>query len=54
MATEKTPLTEPKKRGRPAVADLAKNRTVKMTDADWEKFRAIGGMKWLRAQLHSK
>lgn len=38
-------------RGRPKVAALAKNRTIKLTDADWAKFRAVGGAKWLREQL---
>jgi hypothetical protein len=40
-----------KQRGRPAVADLAKNRTIKLTDADWDAFRAMGGAKWLRDMI---
>lgn len=37
--------------GRPKVADPAKNRTIKMNEADWLKFKAIGGVKWLRDVL---
>lgn len=37
--------------GRPKVADPAKNRTFKMNDADWLKFKAAGGVKWLRDVL---
>lgn len=35
--------------GRPKLNanDKAKNRTIRMTDDDWQKFKALGGTKWL-------
>ena len=38
-------------RGRPSVEEPARNRSIKLTDADWARFRAIGGTKWLRQYL---
>jgi len=49
MAAEKKTL----KRGRPPVKEVAKARSIKLTDADWAAFRAIGGTKWLRTYLHA-
>ena len=35
--------------GRPKLNanDKAKNRTIRMTDDDWQKFKLLGGAKWL-------
>ena len=48
--------TEPKPeasrgRGRPEIPDKDRKRThaIRMTDADWLKFRRLGGANWLRA-----
>lgn len=30
---------------------VSKNRSVRLTDAEYEKFRAQGGVKWLREKL---
>jgi hypothetical protein len=40
-----------KKRGRPKVDDLAKNRTIKLTDLDWQNFKKLGAAKWLRQKI---
>jgi len=32
-------------------SDKAKNRSIKLTDQDWAKFRSLGGVKWLRSLL---
>ncbi len=37
--------------GRPVVEDLAKRRTIRLTDADYAKFKLLGGAKWLRKKL---
>jgi hypothetical protein len=39
--------------GRPSIpeSDKAKNRTFKLNDADWLKFKLKGGAKWLRSIL---
>lgn len=39
--------------GRPAIsdADKAKNRSIKLSDADWLKLKLLGGAQWIRDQL---
>lgn len=37
--------------GRPTIAEPAKNRTIRLTDADWLKFKSIGGVAWLKLML---
>jgi hypothetical protein len=39
--------------GRPAIdeKDRAKNRTIKLTDSDWQNFRKLGAAKWLRQKI---
>lgn len=32
--------------------DIAKNRTIRLTDTDNTKFHARGGIKWLRSLLN--
>jgi len=34
--------------GAPKLADSAKIRSIRMTDADYSKFKLMGGVKWLR------
>lgn len=34
--------------GRPTIANKALNRTVRLADDDWAKFKKIGGTKWLK------
>lgn len=38
---------------KPTVADKAKNRTIRLNDADHALFICKGGVKWLRTQLHN-
>lgn len=42
--------------GRPKLNEdeKAKNRTIRMTDDDYQKFKALGGAKWLNAQLNQE
>lgn len=42
--------------GRPKLNEdeKAKNRTIRMTDNDYQKFKALGGAKWLNAQLNQE
>lgn len=40
--------------GRPSVADKAKNRTFKLTDAQYLRLKSLGGVKWLKLQLDVK
>jgi len=42
-----------KRPGRPIVddKDRAKNRTIKLNDADWQKFKKLGAAKWLREKI---
>ena len=37
--------------GAPKKDDIAKIRSFRMTDADWKKFKELGGVKWLRDVL---
>jgi len=37
--------------GRPTQDDKAKNRTIRLTDDEYAKFKALGGAGWLRQQL---
>ncbi len=37
--------------GRPPVTDKAKSRTVRLNDADYKKFKELGGVNWLRYEL---
>ena len=37
--------------GRPTIAEPATNRTIRLTDADWLKFKSIGGAAWLKSIL---
>jgi hypothetical protein len=39
--------------GRPKVAEPVKHRTVRLSDADWMKFKALGGAQWLRSVLNA-
>ena len=44
--------TEPRLvRGRPEIPDEERKRAhaIRMTDADWLKFKRLGGSNWLRA-----
>lgn len=38
-------------RGRPLVESLARNRTMKFTDAEWAQLTKLGRAKWIRKQL---
>lgn len=37
--------------GRPTLAEPAKNRTIRLTDADWQKFKSLGGVAWLKEMI---
>jgi hypothetical protein len=37
--------------GRPKIVDKAKSRTVRLNDADYKKFKELGGVNWLRYEL---
>lgn len=39
--------------GRPKVAEPVKHRTVRLSDADWMKFKSLGGAHWLRSVLNA-
>lgn len=32
--------------------ELMKSRPIRMTDAEWEKCKALGGAAWVRAQIN--
>lgn len=34
-----------------ATGELMKSRPVRMTDAEWEKCKALGGAAWIRHQV---
>ena len=38
--------------GRPKIAEPATNRTIRLTDEDWLKFKSIGGAAWLKLMLN--
>ena len=38
--------------GRPTIAEPATNRTIRLTYADWLKFKSIGGVAWLKLMLN--
>ena len=40
--------------GRPKVENKAKSHTICLTDADWLKFKELGGTCWLRQELLSR
>lgn len=40
--------------GRPRVAEKAKPHTINLIQADWDLFRALGGVKWLRRIIHGE
>ncbi len=40
--------------GRPVLEDKAKIRSLRLTDADWLKLKAMGGIKWLRSVLNGQ
>ena len=43
-----------KRRGTKTISqdgEVMKNRTVRMTDEEWEKCVAIGGAAWIREQI---
>lgn len=40
--------------GRPAKDDLAKRRSIRLSDVDYIKFKQLGGAKWLREKLKEK
>lgn len=31
--------------------EKTKSRSIRLTDIEWQTFKALGGVKWLRAQL---
>ena len=37
--------------GRPKNIEVAKSRTIRLLDADWLKFKALGGVSWLKEFL---
>jgi hypothetical protein len=37
--------------GAPKKAEIATNRTIRLTDTHWDKFKAVGGVPWLRNTL---
>ena len=39
--------------GAPKVADKAKSRTISLNDADYAKFKLLGGLNWLRDAIRS-
>jgi len=39
--------------GRPRVDDKGKNRSIKLTDTQYAKFRLLGGIKWLKRILNA-
>jgi hypothetical protein len=39
------------KLGQPKKEHLAKRRSIRLTDADFSKFKLLGGSKWLRKLL---
>lgn len=39
--------------GAPTVSDKAKSRTISLNDAEFAKFKLIGGLKWLKDLLNS-
>jgi hypothetical protein len=44
MTQEKSPMGRPPK----PPEDTLKQRSIRLTDAQWEKYDAYGGVKWLR------
>ena len=38
--------------GRPPVADKAKNRSMSLNNAEYAKFRQLGGIKWLKKIIY--
>jgi hypothetical protein len=47
---------EENKRGRKKVPDhlKAKNRTIRMTDTRWDRFKELGGVKWLIMMINKE
>lgn len=43
-----------KNAGRPTIIDKAKSRTIRLNNADYAKFKLLGGLKWLRDFLNAK
>lgn len=39
--------------GAPTVSDKAKSRTVSLNDAEFAKFKQLGGLKWLKDTLNN-
>jgi len=39
--------------GRPTVEDKAKMRTMRLTDAEYAKYKLLGGIKWLKSLLNT-
>lgn len=37
--------------GRPPVAEPMKIRHIRMTDAEWQKCKTLGGSSWVRTQI---
>lgn len=37
--------------GAPKKPEPALQRTIRLSNTDWQKFKSIGGAKWLREQL---
>jgi hypothetical protein len=37
--------------GRPPVLNKSKNRTFKLTDAQYARMKELGGVKWLKSLL---
>ena len=37
--------------GAPRKIEVAKSRTMRLIDADWLKFKEMGGVKWLKRIL---
>ena len=37
--------------GRPAIANKAITRTLRLTDEHWLKFKSLGGASWLKSIL---
>lgn len=40
--------------GAPLKADKAKNRTVRLSDAEYIKFKELGGARWLKMKLNEE
>lgn len=51
--TAKTPSTRPQ--GRPPVPEAERLRigTIRLTQAQWDKLAALGGVEWLRKKIDS-